>query len=333
MTAHVLVVGAGSAGKRHMRNLHALGARVSAIDPREDRLKEAATQVPLVGAFTNESVAYRDPEAYDGVLVASPPAFHVEQGMRALEAGLPLYMEKPVAPTAEDAMRLVDAARRMAVPALLGYTYRWWPPLRDLKSMIASGRVGDVRHVRVVAGEHLADWHPWERYQDWFMSDAKLGGGAMLDESHFVDLLAWLFGRPAAVRGTVGRVSDLDIRADDNVDAILEWRDRRTQASLHLDLYTRPHEKAITVVGERGTIRWEFYSTEQLRWSSEKSGGWETRSYAIERNDMFVAAAREFLGCIGGEPPSTCTLTDGLHVLEIVEAIRRSSATGVRQEI
>ena len=54
--------------------------------------------------------------------------------------------------------------------------------------------VGGLRHARFVMSAHLADWHPWERYQDFFMASRDQGGGALLDESHFIDLMLWFFG-------------------------------------------------------------------------------------------------------------------------------------------
>jgi predicted dehydrogenase len=65
---------------------------------------------------------------------------------------------------------------------------------------------------------HLADWHPWERYQDFFMSSKTMGGGAILDESHWLDLMLWFFGTPEKLFAKVDKISDLEIETDDNVD-------------------------------------------------------------------------------------------------------------------
>ncbi|HEY5656369.1 MAG TPA: Gfo/Idh/MocA family oxidoreductase, partial [Myxococcota bacterium] len=85
MSRDVLIVGAGSAGKRHAGNLRALGCRISCFDPRQDRLEEAARAGEVAAGFTDFEIAVTD-RAWDGVVVASPPSFHVEQILRVADA-------------------------------------------------------------------------------------------------------------------------------------------------------------------------------------------------------------------------------------------------------
>ena len=82
---HILILGTGSAGKRHAANLASLGCRISCMDPRSDRLDEARAQIDLVGSYTTMDEALNRPKEIDGVAVTSPPVFHVDQSMAALE--------------------------------------------------------------------------------------------------------------------------------------------------------------------------------------------------------------------------------------------------------
>lgn len=322
---HLLIVGSGSVGKRHARNFRQLGCRVSLMDPRQDRLDEAASEGAVVGTFRDLSAALRTSSALSGVVVCSPPKYHVEAAEAALKSGLPVFLEKPVSPGLADARRLREAQHRSNVPLLLGYTYRWWPALAQLRQRVAAGEIGDVLHVNCVMSAHLEDWHPWERYQDFFMASRDLGGGALLDESHFLDLVLWLFGVPVEVSGRVERISALQIDTDDNVDALLVYR-QGLRVSLHLDLYGRPHEKYMTFTGSTGTLHWSF-DPNRIRLARSPAQEWTDTLFTGDRNDMFIAAAAEFLAVIEGESPS-CTIDDGCGVLEVVEALRQSSDTG-----
>ena len=107
---HILIIGSGSAGQRHARNLSSLGCRISCVDPREDRLKEAQESCELVSQFVDLPKAFAE-QRYDGVAIASPTVFHPEQGIQALEQGYPLLLEKPVAKTLADAQSLASAER------------------------------------------------------------------------------------------------------------------------------------------------------------------------------------------------------------------------------
>jgi predicted dehydrogenase len=326
-TEHLLVLGAGSVGKRHMRNLAALGCRISAMDPREDRLDETAEQLSLESRYADLESAMVNASTYSGVVVCSPPAYHVDQCFAALRARLPVLLEKPVSPDLASARRLADEVLATGVPLLLAYTYRWWPPVRDLRARVHAGEIGSPRHVRCTMSAHLADWHPWERYQDFFMASRELGGGALLDESHFIDLMLWIFGRPTSVFARVEKLSDLEIETDDNVDA---WfaHDGGPRIGIHLDLYGRPHERSITVAGARGTLRWS-YEENRLSVGTVPEARWQHHDYQAERNDMFTAAAREFVAILRHEcDVPTCTIEDGVRVLEVIEAMRASSRSG-----
>ncbi len=324
---HFLVLGAGSVGKRHMQNLGALGCQVSAMDPRADRLAEARDSAGAVECFQDLD-AVDDWSRFDGVVIGSPPSFHVDQAIAALEQGKPVLMEKPLAPTLVDSKRLADylAANPSAPPVLLGYTYRWWPPLVDFRERLATGDLGAVRHVKFVMSAQLADWHPWERYQDFFMSSRELGGGALLDESHFIDLMYWFFGMPESITARVEKLSTLEITSDDNVDIIATYPDN-LRVTIHLDLYGRPHEKYIRASGESRSLEWSF-DPSRLRYSEAMGDEWEETGYEFERNDMFVAVAREFIDVVNGKVVPGCTITDGINVMRIIEACRQSSDQG-----
>ncbi|HYK41206.1 MAG TPA: Gfo/Idh/MocA family oxidoreductase, partial [Thermoanaerobaculia bacterium] len=246
---HVLIVGAGSAGKRHARNVRTLGARVSLVDSRPDRLDEARTEGDTVSVFGDLETALAN-SRFDGFVIATPPSLHVSQILRITREERPwILCEKPLGLTASEAQALQHLNDRI----LLGYTYRWWPPIQRFRERLLNGDIGRIRGLRFVMSAHLADWHPWESYQGFFMADRTLGGGALLDESHFIDLMLWMCPSPQKVYAQVEKVSDLDINADDNVEAIISYSDG-LRVNMHLDLIGRPHRRTITALGEGGSL-------------------------------------------------------------------------------
>jgi predicted dehydrogenase len=319
---HILIIGSGSVGKRHARNLSALGCRISCMDPRSDRRDEMRSEVALAGSFASEREAFAAGR-YDGVVIGSPPNVHVAQAVQALLTECPVLLEKPICPNLSGARKLKDAAERSKVPLLMGYTWRWWPPLADVRRLLKEQAIGAVHHVQFHMSAHLADWHPWERYQEFFMAQREQGGGALLDESHWIDLMLWLFGMPKEVSGRIDKISTLEIDSDDNVDLIFAY-ENGPRVTMHLDLYGRPHEKFIRLVGAGGTLFWSA-DPNQLSIGCSARPDWDKITYTCERNDMFVAVAREFLATLDGAPVTTCTLDDGVRVLEVVEAARAAS--------
>jgi predicted dehydrogenase len=190
-----------------------------------------------------------------------------------------------------------------------------------VKQLLEDRAVGDLKFVKFTMAAHLADWHPWERYQDFFMASKTLGGGALLDESHWLDLLLWFFGMPEKLFARVEKISDLEIETDDNVDMLVYYADN-LRVSLHLDLYARPHEKTIQFVGRDGTLIWE---PNLIKIGQEMDPAWKIEEFDYDRNDMFVGVAEEFLNILSGGSIKTCTIEDGVRVMHLIEAARESS--------
>ena len=323
MNRHILILGTGSVGKRHARNFQSLGCTISCMDPRKDRLEEVKSEgVELKAGFTSAQEALSGAHSFDAVVVGSPPRYHVDQCIAALKGGLPVLLEKPVSPDLEGCSRLHKAVGQAPVPLLLGYTWRWWPPLARVKDLLAAETVGKLLSVTFTMSAHLADWHPWERYQDFFMSSADLGGGALLDESHWLDLMLWFFGMPERLFAKIEKISDLDIETDDNVDMQIVYEGSGLRVNMHLDLYGRPHEKSIRFIGTGGSLMWE---PNQIKLCREMDPNWEVERFDNDRNDMFVNVAREFLDVLAGDLQPSCTIDDGLRVLQLIEAARTSS--------
>ena len=85
------------------------------------------------------------------------------------------------------------------------------------------------------------------------MGQKGLGGVALLDESHFIDLMLWFLGWQDSVYAQVDKTSDLEIDSDDNVDILVHYT-LGEQVNIYLDLTGRPHERSITAVGEKGSL-------------------------------------------------------------------------------
>ena len=328
---HILVVGVGSIGKRHLRNFKSLGCKVSAVDPRTDRLDEASK-------WTEHG--YRDLERasvtavkFDGVVIATPPRFHFNQCLQLVKSELPILLEKPGTQTLEQSEDLSNCLDTNKV--LLAYCYRWWPSIIKLREYIQNGKVGRCLNANFTISAHIEDWHPWENYKDFFLANKWLGGGALLDENHFVDLMIWFWGMPRQVIARLDKISDFDIDVEDNVDIIFIY-DNGLRVTMHLDLLGRPHEKSIVVRGTEGTLRWTTAVDYKCNWIKGHISGQIDEldvfdiddTFNFDRNQMFIDEAKEFLDMIDGKAKASCTLQDGIKVLELVESCFESSKTG-----
>lgn len=321
----LLVVGCGSIGKRHLGNFATLGVEhLGAVDPREDRRAEVTEKLGVQATYASVDEALA--EGYDAVLIGTPTALHTPIAEKAIASGAHVLVEKPIAATTDGLDDVLEKARSGGLVFMVGYTYRFWPPLQKIKQMLDDGAIGRVYSAQVTFSEYLPDWHPWEDYRSWFMARKDLGGGAILDESHALDIARWLFGEVEDVYCINGTFSHLEITSDDLAEVTL----RHTSgviANVHMDIFGRDHRKTIAIMGERGNLYWDFHANTVTHVDAENGGARDVTAFTCDRNEMFLEEARCFLAAIEGRATPPVDGHDGLATLRVILAAQDSSQT------
>ena len=134
-------------------------------------------------------------EQLDGVDIVLPTYLHAEYTITALEAGVNVLCEKPMALNLKDCDRMIEAAERTGKKLMIAQVLRFWPAYEILKSYVDSGELGRPVYFDLFRGGGTPRWS----YEDWSKDEARSGGCILDQHIHDVDLLNWLFGRPQAV--------------------------------------------------------------------------------------------------------------------------------------
>ncbi|MGH8759614.1 MAG: Gfo/Idh/MocA family protein, partial [Burkholderiales bacterium] len=280
-----LIVGLGSIGRRHGRNLTELGVNVLGVDPRQDRRDAFAAEIK--GAKTYEKLDEGLAAGCDFAVVASPNVFHLEQALTCAQAGMHLFIEKPLAVSLDGMDALTEAVEERRLTVLMGSNWKFHPGLRRMKELIDSKAIGRVLAVQAIGGQYLPDWHPWEDYHAMYSSRVALGGGVLWD-SHDMDYLTWLAGPLSAVSCRTARTRTLDIETEDLACALLTFKSG-AQGTLQMDYLQRPYARRVHVTGSLGTVVWE-YPEGAVRHYHADDKTW--RTYPVpegyELNQMYV---------------------------------------------
>jgi glutamate-1-semialdehyde aminotransferase/spore coat polysaccharide biosynthesis protein SpsF (cytidylyltransferase family)/predicted dehydrogenase len=325
-----LVVGCGSIGRRHARNLKSLGVRqLGFCDTSPETLKQCREELngEVFGDYGEALQKFRP----DMVLICTPPVYHVEEALAALRAQAHVFIEKPLSHESSGIQALIAEGRRRDRNVQIGYNMRFHPGMQILKELIDSGKIGRVLWLNAEAGQYLPDWRPWQNYRESYSARHELGGGIILDGSHELDYTCWLFGRPTEVICRAEHLSSLDVDVEDSAWIYLSFPERR-RAELHLDFVQRAYTRTCKVVGETGTALWDF-SSQEVRWFSAGQPGWNSIPYVFEANDMYVAEMRHFLESLGAGTGPMVDLEQSRDVIRVVEAAKRSSEEGKPQAL
>lgn len=198
----VAVIGTGFGRNVVVPGLRAAGGFevVALLSASPDRAQSVARELAIPHAFP----ASRLDEALsipglDLVFVASPPAAHEEQSVRALTAGKHVVCEKPTALDARQAMTMLEAARRAGKVAIIDHELRFSPVRQRYRELVAEGFLGRVFHIDlVIQGEYRLDAsRPWT----WWSGAAQGGGFLGAIGSHGIDAIRYTFGEIAAACG------------------------------------------------------------------------------------------------------------------------------------
>ncbi len=213
---------------------------------------------------------------------------------------------------------------------MIGYNLRFSPSLQRLRDLVEDEICGRVLSVRAEVGQFLAAWRPQADYRQAVSANTRLGGGVLLELSHEIDYLRWLFGDVEWVSAIQRKQSDLAIDVDDTAHLTLAFAKgatgRQVLASLNMDFIRHDTTRSCAVIGETGTLRWNgvIGSVDLLEQGASE---WSTLfAHHDERDDSYRAEWREFLQCISSGSAPMVSGEDGLAVLQVVEAARNSSA-------
>ncbi len=315
-----LIIGYGSVGKRHVKNLIELGIDCLVVDPDSGRRKEATVE----SLKSYESLDQLGTlENFDAVVICSPPVFHISQTTWALSKGKKVFLEKPIGLNQKECQRLLSYNHK---DIFVGYTYRWNPQFIELKNCIEKELFGAPYHANFSIGMHLEDWHPLENYRNFFMSSSALGGGAILDESHFLELILELFGLPTEISCIQSKISPLDIDSDDYVFSHFTYKNLRID--IKLDLFRRPHESLIQIQGEFGSIECDFIQKNNILTESKSYANFTSNTihFKYDRNDVFKQMISDFIKFVSNEiSEALVPLSRGLEVMYLIDKMREAS--------
>lgn len=333
----VLFLGLGGVGQRHLRNLRSLrpDAAVAAVRHAGrafeigNDLKPDYT-VDIVAKYgiqclrdLAEGIAWKP----DFAVVATPSSLHVPQVTALVQAGMPVFVEKPLATSSESLDALYALVTARGVPVGVGYHLRFHPCVRRLRELLARGAVGKVQSLEVAVHSHMPSWHGYEKPNEFYAGVKALGGGAVLTEIHEIDLLCWMFGRPARVAAFGGRLSELDIDVEDTVSAILDFSG--ISCALTLSFVQTPPMRRFVVNGSSGRIAMDIPRLSIVAWDGAGDEIDRLDIPDFDRNLMFVEELSAFMAALDSAAPPVglAQVRDGQDAaLAILDAL--SSPTG-----
>lgn len=333
MIKKILIVGLGSIGKRHLQL-----AREQFPKAEIKVLRHKTTEeVPDYSNGCLNSIEDAIQFAPQIAVVANPSTLHLPIAQALAEIGTHLLIEKPLSNSTEGVRKLIETCDVGQNTLFVGYNLRYSPSLKFFKEKVIDGIIGNTLSVRSEVGQYLPAWRPGSDYRVGVSASERLGGGVLLELSHELDYLQWVFGEIDWVRASLSRQSTLEIDVEDTAHLILGFT-RRSEisqliGSLNMDFIRHDETRVCTVLGDYGSLRWDGIAGVVSKLDKGESTWKEIFRHTPTRNETYVEEWLDFIDCITtGNRPANSGMSS-LRTLEVIESIRISAKTGVEVAI
>ena len=324
----ILIVGLGSIGLRHLRIAREIFPDSKIAILRHQERKEIPKEANEV-FFALSDVMQFNPQI---AIVCSPASIHVEISLVLVQAGVHVLIEKPISNTFEGLEELNHEAVKNNCVLMVGYNLRFLSSLNKFKDLIDDNSIGNLYSVRSEVGQYLPSWRDKD-YRKTVSAQKILGGGVLLELSHELDYLRWIFGDVEFVQAQLSKQSMLDVDVEDNVNILITFKHNKLVASLSLDFIRHDRVRLCHVIGEKGSLRWnglngqvDLFEANSVEWKNVYKG--ETNLEHSYKEEWL-----HFIECINKKECPMISFQDGVEVLNIVDSIKDASTSGKKIKV
>ncbi len=318
-----LIIGGGSIGRRHLRNLLFLGAKdITVVEVNQESRQKIATEFGVtVFASIDEAWAVGK---FNIAIICSPSVYHLEQSLAAAKQGCHLFIEKPLATSLKGLTELETIVRQKNLITLIGSNWKFYPLFQKMKDLITTGAIGQIMAARCEFGQYLPDWHPWEDYRQGYSANQNLGGGILLD-SHEFEYLTWFLGDVKRLSCFATKVSNLEIDVEDVAETILEFKNGAI-GEIHLDYFQRSYQRNFEFFGATGTIIWDANAKRIDLKGPDHSESHFPLPENYDFNEMYIAEMKHFLNCLESQTQTITPLSQAIKTITLIMAAKQSAA-------
>jgi len=301
---NILLIGYGSVGKRHAKNLIDIGIKPYVLTKYPDNL---------------DAIFLRGIEEIKGLdidfcIIATPTARHLDDLKKCLKlSNIPrkMLIEKPLECSYLRGKEIKDISKKYAINIFIAYNMRFLKIFNIIKKFIKEQK-NTIRIVDIVAGQDLREWRPYKDYTESYSAHRDQGGGVDLDLSHEIDYILWIFGNNFKDKIIFrNKISNLKINSPDIFKLILDYN--TFIVNITLDYIRNPKERYIKILCEGGKNLYYNFITNILKIGDKQ----------VVINDDANQSYKEMIISLfdinNKNKNIFCSIDEGLNILKILE--------------
>ncbi len=322
-----VIVGCGSIGKRHIKNLSSLGiTEITALRTFHGYTKALPEEYNVIEVGDIDSLKKVSP---DIAIISNPTSLHIETARTLLQYVKGVFIEKPLAASLDGVSEFIDEVYDRGIVSFVGYNLEFHPAICTIRDLITSGSFGTPMIFQCQVGQWLPDWHPYEEYKDAYYARKSLGGGAMLTLNHELHLAESLIGPSQSVGCFLPHTDLLEVDVETVADLMIKHVSGAV-SQVHLDFIQKPSHRVGVLSCERGRVNYDLSANQVFASSGDSKAPrlvWEDPLYDI--NDSYVGEMKKFLEYVReGRMRHEFDVCRAKRDMEVVEAAFESHKLG-----
>jgi 1,5-anhydro-D-fructose reductase (1,5-anhydro-D-mannitol-forming) len=296
-------------------------SRLVAVMRRDIAKAEDYARRHQVPTFYSDAADLINNKQVNAIYIATPPAFHELYTEQALRAGKPVYVEKPVALDAASCTRMIGMEKTFSGKVSVAHYRRALPLFRKVKALVTEGAIGPVRMVQLRTLQPAVNKLITQTDDNWRVDPAISGGGLFFDLSpHQLDIMYWIFGKPAAVEAhSLNQSKQYNAPDITTLQAILKNTDGN-EVSLNgvwaFNVAAAATDESCEIIGEKGKLRFSFFRKSTLEVITDAGTQVLEMDYPENIQHPMIDAVTQFFM---GKAPNPCTLEDAWITLSMMD--------------
>tara|TARA_B100000989_G_scaffold294175_2_gene272778 strand:+ start:4601 stop:5617 length:1017 start_codon:yes stop_codon:yes gene_type:complete len=308
---NALILGLGSIGQRHLRNLNKIDKKIKFfairkkyftpnLNKKNQIIKTDIKKKYDITYFKSLDELYKSKVDIDLAFICTPSKYHVDEAISLIKKNINVFVEKPLGSSLKNISKLSNLIKfKKNIKHMMGYQLKFNPIILKLKKILDKKSIGEILYVSIHHGENINDFHPYEDYKNSYAARKDLGGGVILCQIHELDYLLFLFQKYEIkiINSYFKKLSNLDIDVEDTFVSNIEIskKQKRALCNIHLNFYERPKKRKIEILGQNGKISCNLNTGEIFIFK-----GKDVRKikFKFDRNEIFIKQVKYFLNSI-----------------------------------
>jgi len=326
-----LIIGAGSIGQRHIKNLRKIGIdNIVALRSKKGHFKKLPEALKVVEVDNWEEAIASSP---DVAIISNPSSLHIETARKIVDHVKGVFIEKPLSDSTNECQQLIDILNEKKVVSFIGHNMMFHPIVENIIKFYNENDIGEVVNIQCQVGQWLPDWHPYENYKNAYYARKDLGGGVALTLIHEIHLALELAGLPVSVVGEVSKYNKLDLEVDVCSDLMIKHKTGAV-SQIHLDYIQQPSHRSGLITFEMGWLSYDFTRIELIgqKKSDDAHVVWSDKNY--DYNKAYIDQMIEFVCFVEeGRLKHKYDAESSVESLKVVESLLESSNSGKKVSI